>query len=278
MKISDSHNDFLTFYKTKQSKKNYLYRLTYTNLKILNAVFWTSKTKNPIKELYKNASIISEFKQKNIKIIYSIEDVGFCDIKNISDLIKANVSFCGLVWNYNNKFGGGALDDGCLTPLGIKILKELEKNNICVDTAHMNEKTFKDFIKITSKPIYNSHSNIFDLCEHKRNLKGWQISKIIKSNGYLGLSFVNDFITKNGTSNVQEIARQIMYFINKWGSDNVGLGTDFFGTSNLPQNLKSYADIKNLEKELFSLGISENITNKILYQNYYDFLKRLNKL
>ena len=278
MRIADSHNDFLTYYKTRQQKINYLYRLSYTNLKILNCVFWTTETKNPLKSLILNKKILDKNKTK-IKLLYSIEDIGFCNLKNIEKFIENKIDFCGLVWNYNNTLGGGALDNGTITPLGKKIIRKLEENNILIDTAHMNRKTFNSFYKITTKPIYNSHSNIYDLCKHNRNLKDYQIKKIINSNGFLGLSFVKDFI-KDGETNFTslDVAKQISYFIKKYGNNNVGLGSDFFGTTKLPNNLKCYLDIKNLENDLISLGISPDIINKIFYNNYYDFLLRVGKI
>ena len=87
MRIADNHNDFLTYYKTRQQKINYLYRLSYTDLKILNCVFWTTETKNPLKSLILNKKILDKNKTK-IKLLYSIEDIGFCNLKNIEKLKK----------------------------------------------------------------------------------------------------------------------------------------------------------------------------------------------
>ena len=278
MKIADSHNDFLTYYKTKQQKLNYLYRLTYTDLKILNCVFWTTETPNIVQTLIKNKKILDKNNSK-IKLLFTLEDIGFCNLTNINLIIGNKVDFCGLVWNYDNNLGGGALGSGNLTNLGKTIIQKLEAHNIIIDTAHMNEKTFNDFIKITTKPIYNSHSNIYKLCRHKRNLKDYQIKKIIKSNGFLGLSFVKDFIKPYDSDYFSmDIAKQIKYIIENYGYNNIGIGSDFFGTEKLPNNLKCYLDIKNLEKDLLSLGIKQNIINKILYENYHDFLVRTEKL
>ena len=276
MRVSDSHNDFLTHYKSKQSKINYLYRLSYTDVKIMNAVYWSSERKNPIKDLKENKKILNC--AKHINIVYTIEDIGFADISDIKDFVELDIDFCGLVWNFDNKYGGGAQGIETLTTLGEKLVRELEKNNIHIDTAHMNKKTFRRFLNVTKFPIYNSHSNIYSLHNHKRNLKDWQIREIINSNGFIGLSFVKDFITLDECFSSKDIAKQIKYFIERWGIDNIGIGSDFFGTENLPQDLKCYADIKNLEQELACLGISQNIINKVLYENYYNFLKRINKI
>lgn len=278
MKIADCHNDFLTYFKTNQAKKNYLYRVGFTDLKILNAVFWTTNTQNILKNVEKYNKILFKKQNNNIKFLYTLEDVGFLKLEDIKTLKNLKVDFCGLVWNFDNRLGGGSFGLSGLTSLGKQIVFELEKNEIYIDTAHMNEKTFKDFVNISTNPIYNSHSNIYCLHKHARNLKDWQIEKIIKSNGFLGLSFVKDFITGKETFSSIDIAKQIVFFVNKWGSDNLGIGTDFFGTEKLPNDCNCYMKMKNLEKALVSLGLSLNDINKIFYENYYNFLKRINKI
>ena len=278
MRIADSHNDFLTYYKTIQQKRNYLYRLSYGDLKILNAVFWSTESKNPLSEVRKNCSVLFTNNKNKIKIIYTIEDIGFCNIEDVENFYINKVDFCGLVWNYKNKFGSGVLGNTGLTSIGKQIIKKLEAKNIIIDTAHMNEKTFIDFLAITEKPIYNSHSNFYSLYKNDRNLKNWQISEIIRTNGFIGLSFVRDFITGKEEFSSYDIAKQIKFFIDKWGENNIGLGSDFFGTQKLPKDLKKYTQIKNLEKNLLSLGVDKKSIDKIFYLNYYNFLKRVNKI
>ena len=80
-----------------------------------------------------------------------------------------------------------------------KDLKLLEENNILVDTAHLSRKAFYDFAKITTKPIYNSHANLNTLFAHPRNLTNKQIEKIVQSNGFLGLTIYEHFISKQKT-------------------------------------------------------------------------------
>ena len=277
MKIADSHNDFLTAYRTKQEILNYLYRLNNTDIKIINAVFWTTETNKPKKAIEKYRKILDNNAFQN-KILFTLEDIDFVEISDINFIKNNRVDFCGLVWNKDNSLGGGAFGINNLSHKGKAIVERLEKNNIIIDTAHMNFETFDSFTKITKKPLYNSHANIYKVLNHNRNLKDSQIYKIVKTNGFLGVIFVKSFIKNDSSANIKDIAFQFKYLIDNFGDENFGIGSDFYGSADIPANLNTYSKFENLKKELLSLDISENSINKIFYENYYNFLKRVGKL
>ena len=277
MKIFDAHNDFLTSLKTNMERIDYIKEINKNkNIKKVCAVVWTTKIKN-IEKYIKNLQNNVLCRVNCKKILLCFEDLGFINKHNFDDIIKILLKikplYCGLTWNYNNSLGGGAFGDGGLTILGKRVVEELEKNNIIVDTAHMNAKTFNDFAKISTKPIFNSHTNLLKLYWHKRNLSDKQISLIKKSNGLFCMCFVKNFMS-NKQIDVNDIAKQISYFINKFGSNNLAIGTDFFGTKNLPKNLIDYNDFKNLRKRLKKNKVKNNEIKKIFYKNISKFLNQ----
>jgi membrane dipeptidase len=63
-----------------------------------------------------------------------------------------------------------------------------------VDVSHVGEQTFKDVLNTTSKPVIASHSCVYHICHHFRNLKDYQIRAIGKNNGVIMVSFVPNFL------------------------------------------------------------------------------------
>ena len=57
-----------------------------------------------------------------------------------------------------------------------------------IDVSHSGERTFWDVIEITTKPIIASHSSVYNLCPHFRNLNDDQL-RAFRDNG--GVVFVN---------------------------------------------------------------------------------------
>ena len=272
MRIFDAHNDFLTEIKQAQTRKAYIKSLGKQKVKLF-AVVWTS-------ELFCHINKIFEYKKEvvnNKQIIFAIEDLGFINGSNYSKCLKVikgiKPFYCGLVWNNDNNLGGGCYGKRGLTYLGIKVIKELENNGIVIDTAHMNKKTFWDFTKITTKPLFNSHCNIKALNNHKRNLDGKQIEQIINSDGLVCLSFVKYFISKKKAVSVKDVALQIKYFVDSFGYKNLSIGSDFFGTKELPIGLEKYLDFIGLKKELLSIGLTRKAVHCLFYKNLNDFYK-----
>ena len=54
-----------------------------------------------------------------------------------------------------------------------------------IDVSHVGEQTFWDVIKATKKPIIASHSSVYTLTPHRRNLKDDQIKAIAKNGGVI---------------------------------------------------------------------------------------------
>ncbi len=63
-----------------------------------------------------------------------------------------------------------------------------------VDLSHSGEKTFWDVIQTSTKPVIASHSCVYALAPHVRNLKDDQIIAISKNGGYIGINFYAGYL------------------------------------------------------------------------------------
>jgi len=63
-----------------------------------------------------------------------------------------------------------------------------------VDLSHVGEQTFWDAISVTTKPVIVSHSCVYALCPHRRNLKDDQIKAVAKNGGVIHLNFYSGFL------------------------------------------------------------------------------------
>lgn len=271
MKICDAHTDFLTEIKDRKERERYVKSIRKIKGAISCAVFTTNST-ICLKDVENYKLELDYYNKKyHTEFLLSIEDLGFIkDVTELKNLIKLKPFSVSLTWNFKNQFAGGANSNSGLTKFGKLAIKMLEKNNILIDTAHLNRKSFYEFIKITTQPIYNSHSNIYSLHNHKRNLTNQQIKKIVEANGFLGVSIYKDFISNNEISSC-DIASQFDYLIKKFGYKNFGFGTDFYGINTMPKDVKTYQDFKFVKKHLREFGYSNDIINHVFYKNFYVF-------
>lgn len=229
----------------------------------------------------------------DVEYIYGIEGLDYLKrIDDIDKLYDLGLRSTNIVWNNDNKFGGGAKGDinKGLTPLGIELIKKLVDKRIAIDVSHMNDKTFYDVIDICNilklngkEPVvFASHSNARGVCNVKRNLSDDQIIKIKELGGIIGIVSVKPFCIKedNFNKDYNKYATAYLEHINYiksllGGIDNIAVSSDdmTYYESNIEyyryfnvfkqENMK-----KNLEELLFNNGFSNTDIEKILYMNF----------
>ena len=68
----------------------------------------------------------------------------------------------------------------------------------------------------------------------------------------IGITFVGYFLGDNPAT-IKGVVKHIDYFLQKFGDDNISIGSDFNGTDYLPSNLKRYSHFKNLKNLLLKV-------------------------
>ena len=241
----------------------------------------------------------NNFIPKDIKYIYGIEGLDYLEkIEDIDKIYDLGVRSVNIVWNNDNKFGGGVKGNKTrgLTELGKELVKKLVDKKIAIDLSHANEKTFCDITDLSmdlkqkgKKPIvFASHSNVQKLCNLPRNLTDEQIVKIKELDGVIGIVGVKHFCIKGAKFNNDKMkyynsyVEHIKYVKNLLeGVDNIAVSTDdmtYYGTKYYKhfnvfeqENMK-----KELKKLLLKNEFSKREIDKILYKNFCE--KILTKL
>ncbi|MBE5741231.1 MAG: hypothetical protein E7351_01710 [Clostridiales bacterium] len=275
MKISDSHTDFMTSIDSRDKREKYISTICGKVKNLCCAIFTTNKNFS-VEDIINFKKEIDYLQGKyKINLLFSLEDIGF--IKNEEELyriVSLRPFSVTLTWNNSNQFAGGAHTDKGLTKLGRRCVRILETNGILVDTAHLSRRAFWEFSKITIFPIFNSHSNIFSLKRHKRNLTDKQIERIVISGGYVGLTLYDEFVGRTKGDSMK-IVEQFDYLVQRFGDKCFGFGTDLYGIEeeNLPIDIKKYHDFYLIEKTMINLGFNKKLINKIFFKNFEKLLK-----
>ena len=110
-----------------------------------------------------------------------------------------------LTWNNSTSWATSAADETSssftgqkgLSTFGQEVIKRMNELGMMVDLSHAGEKTFWDVMKLTTKPVLVSHSCVYALCPHRRNLKDDQIKAIAKNDGVIHINFYSGFLDSN---------------------------------------------------------------------------------
>lgn len=213
----------------------------------------------------------------NKKYIFTLENAAFLanNIRNVDLLLKHNVKMVTLTWNAENCIGGGAdAQKVGLKSFGKECIRVLESKGIVVDLSHASDKTFYDVVEVSTKPIAVSHSNSRVICPHNRNITNDQFVEIIKRNGIVGLNFHKDFLSlQTHVASINDILKHTEHFLSLGGENSIAIGSDFDGADPVLE-LSDISKIANLYESYLKIGYNEQLVQKIMFNNAYNFFSR----
>lgn len=248
--LFDLHNDFATRF----LNADYC-RFRSTNTVV--AAIWAS-------ELTDAESIVNDITGRLTEAGHApiaIEDIGFLARgERFRQFDFSRYFYCSLTWNYNTDFAGGALDDGRLTPLGKSAIRAIEDSGCYIDLAHLNKNSFYDVLDCAKK-VLCSHTGFNN---HPRSLDECQIKALAERNVVIGLCTVQAFTDAHSAIRFADV---IDRFVQKYGCDNLALGTDFNGSDDIPDEINDYDKLLNVRKLLINRGYSQSDVNKIFFEN-----------
>lgn len=261
--IYDLHNDILTSCRSLASIKNEIQANYDLGIKTVYAVY-TTELRNPVDYCKASSRIVPDG-------MFAIEDMGFINDNSLEEIVSLQPKYCGLTWNNDNILAGGALGEGSLTDFGKRVIKILDMNNICIDTAHLNRKSFWQVMESDPKRVICSHTAVDFINSHLRNLTKEQICAILLCGGIVGITFVSAFICAEGVASLDRLCDHIIAFVENFGEDGLALGTDFYGTAYGVEGLTDYSCLSGLGRRLLHRGLSRQTINKVFYLNALKF-------
>ena len=143
-------------------------------------------------------SIIDNKKNNNLSISIGLE--GGEAIENSLDklhhLIQRGILYFGPTWNYSLDWVSSGHDEANnkkikqlgLSSFGKEVINLCNDNGVIIDVSHIGEKSFWDIFNITKKPFIASHSSVYKICPHFRNLHNDQIIAIKNKKGLIGIN------------------------------------------------------------------------------------------
>ncbi len=132
--------------------------------------------------------------------------------KNLDFFYELGVRSIMPTWNNSTSWATSATDENQkkikrkgLSELGKKFIKRMNELGILIDLSHSGEQTFWDIIQTSDKPVIASHSAVWEICPHIRNLKDDQIKAIAKKGGLIAITFVPWFLDSTFAKKEKEL-------------------------------------------------------------------------
>jgi membrane dipeptidase len=207
-------------------------------------------------------------------------------LETLRELHARGARYMTLTWNNANDWADSCYEEphGGLTDFGREVVREMNRLGMLVDVSHGSDATFWDVLEVTRAPVIASHSSARALAPIPRNLSDDMLRALARNGGVAMINFQDVFLDPRKTppwralgflitrlgwpdtpfsllvDHVEHVARVA-------GVDHVGLGSDFAGSFNMPEGMKSVADFPHVTLELLRRGWPEADVRKLLGEN-----------
>ena len=187
-------------------------------------------------------------------------------------LARLGVRYLTLTHVHNTSWADSGTDEpvhGGLTARGVEYIRELNRLGILVDLSHVSPATAHAALDVTNAPVIFSHSSCHGVTAHPRNVPDDVLARLAGNDGVLMVTFVPQFISaayaawfdgdQSGPAprvTLAQVADHVEYARAVAGIRHIGLGGDFDGTDEFPEQLEGVDGYPALLGELAGRGWS----------------------
>ncbi len=162
-----------------------------------------SKWPTEFAKAHSPAEIEENFKTGHISLLMGIENGAALedDLANVKHFFDRGVRYITLAHAKDNLICDSSYDDantwGGMSPFGHKVVAEMNRVGILVDVSHVDDETFYDVMKISTKPVIASHSSMRHFTPgFERNMTDDMVRALAQNGGVVMINFGSTFISQ----------------------------------------------------------------------------------
>jgi len=187
-------------------------------------------------------------------------------------LARLGVRYLTLTHVHNTSWADSGTDEPVhngLSPRGVEYIRELNRLGMLVDLSHVSPATAHAALDVTSAPVIFSHSSCHAVTAHLRNVPDDVLARLADNDGVLMVTFVPQFVsaeyavwfggdksTPAPRVTLAQVADHVEHAREAAGIRHIGLGGDFDGTDEFPEQLEGVDGYPALLLELARRGWS----------------------
>ncbi|MFA7320778.1 MAG: membrane dipeptidase [Dokdonella sp.] len=132
-----------------------------------------------------------------------------------------------LTYNRRNLIGDGCLEPGNagLSALGRTLVERLNERHLLIDLSHAGERTTREAIARSAKPVAISHTGCAALAALPRNKTDIELRELADKGGVVGI-YLMPFLRTQGQPTAEDLVAHIEHALQVCGEDHVGIGSD----------------------------------------------------
>jgi membrane dipeptidase len=215
------------------------------------------------------------------------------------------IRYMTLTHGKNNDWADSATDTaahGGLTAFGREVVREMNRLGMLVDISHVSPDVMRQVLDLSEAPVIFSHSSARALADHPRNVPDDVLARMPKNGGVVMVTFIPPFVSAETAAwgkglessifnaktsaemerlgkqyaavhgpapiaTLAQVADHIAHVARVAGHDHVGIGSDFYGSTDEPSGLADVSHFPDLFAELIRRGWSDSDLDKLARGN-----------
>lgn len=204
-------------------------------------------------------------KKRRLSLVMGLENaypIGR-DLSRLQDFYDLGTRIVTLCHNYDNDVCDASRYPektwGGLSPFGRELVQEMNRLGIIVDCSHASTQTLYDCLALSTTPVVCSHSCVYAIKDHPRNLTDDEIRAIAAKGGVIQVTTGRWALSwlPSAEVNIGTFCDHVEYIRNLVGVEYVGIGTDFDGGGGMRQ-LEDASRMKDITVELMRRGWTDH--------------------
>ena len=201
-------------------------------------------------------------------------------LERVEEFARRGIAYMTLVHLGSNRaastsWGRRSSQTEGLTSYGEDLVRELERWDVLIDVAHVNEPGVLEVCALATKPLFCTHSGARALRDHPRILTDRALDAIGATGGVVGVIFSPFFLSGRHRTDSSCILNHIEYIAERVGINHVALGSDFDGwLATIPSDMRDCTDVPRLRSGLSRRGWSAEDIEKVMRGNALRLLTR----
>jgi membrane dipeptidase len=205
------------------------------------------------------------------------------------------VRYMTLTHGKNNDWADSATDTaahGGLTAFGREVVREMNRLGMLVDISHVSPDVMRQVLEVSEAPVIFSHSSARAVVDHRRNVPDDVLARMGRNGGVVMVTFIPPFVSKEAAAwgrgleatifdartsaemeriekeyaavhgpapiaTLAQVADHVEHVARVAGRDHVGIGSDFYGSTDEPSGLADVSRFPDLFAELVRRGWSD---------------------
>ncbi len=121
------------------------------------------------------------------------------DISNLEHFYNRGVRYMTLTHTASSDWCISSADTAeafyGLTDFGREVVRKMNELGMIIDISHASVSAVDEVLKLTTAPVIASHSCVYELADHNRNLTDEQIKAVADNGGVIGINFYNGYLS-----------------------------------------------------------------------------------